>query len=158
MIEKSKRMMKLRYTFLIGAFFGLLACQNAKPKAEVLQPEPAILKTAAKETAELTVHPGKPVFDQNCKVCHQDQGQGVSGIFPPLTPNPYIVDKAKIIDLVLNGMKGKIEIDDKSYNGIMVPHRQLSDQQIADVISYVRSSFGNKLDAVSPQEVGAARK
>lgn len=151
-------MMKFNYAFLIVVVFALIACQDSKPKAKSVAPE-KIENTFGVSSVQLaTVHPGKRVYDQYCKVCHQVNGQGVSGIFPPLTPNQFVEDKAKMIDIVVNGMKGEIEIDGETYNGLMVPHSQLTNQQIADVISYVRTNFGNDLEAVSPGEVEAARK
>jgi mono/diheme cytochrome c family protein len=149
--------MKLEYTLLVVSAFLLLSCRQNTSK-ESFGSKESIQKAAVKvETTKPSIHPGKKVYDQYCKVCHQTGGQGVSGVFPPLTPNGYVSDKGKFIDIILNGMKGEIEINGERYNGLMVSHRQLTDQQIADVISYVRSGFGNKLEPVSPQEVEAAR-
>lgn len=102
-------------------------------------------------------HPGQQVYNQHCKICHQADGSGVYGVFPPLTPNKYIEDKQQFITLMLRGMTGKIKIDGVEYNNIMVPHDHLSNQELADVISYVRSSFGNQLGPVTKEEVATAR-
>ncbi len=79
-------------------------------------------------------------------------------MYPPLTPNTYIANKDSIIHVVLNGMQGKIEVDGEVFNNFMAPHSHLSDQELAEVISYVRSSFGNALDPVTADEVASARK
>ncbi|WP_163707681.1 c-type cytochrome [Mangrovibacterium lignilyticum] len=148
---------QLKNYLLLTVLAVAAACGTQKPKPEAL--DTAVLhddgKTAVVENVQQ--HPGEKIYDKNCKVCHQVNGQGVSSIFPPLTPNSFIEDKAQIIEIVLNGMKGDIEIDGENYNGLMTPHKHLSDQDIADVISYVRSSFGNELDPVTPEEVQSAR-
>jgi mono/diheme cytochrome c family protein len=102
-------------------------------------------------------HPGKAVYQKYCLTCHQADGSGVPGMFPPLSPNEWIADKDKMIDLMMNGQSGKITVNGEVYNNLMPAHDFLSDQEIADVISYVRSSFGNDLAPVSTEEVEAAR-
>ncbi|MEN6455098.1 MAG: cytochrome c [Prolixibacteraceae bacterium] len=103
-------------------------------------------------------HPGEGVYKAYCATCHQPNGKGVPGMYPPLTPNTYIANKDSIIHVVLNGMQGKIEVDGEVFNNFMAPHSHLSDQELAEVISYVRSSFGNALDPVTADEVASARK
>lgn len=103
-------------------------------------------------------HPGESVYKAYCATCHQANGKGVSGMYPPLTANVYVENKDSIIHVVLNGMQGKIEVDGEIYNNFMAPHSHLSDEELAGVISYVRSSFGNDLDPVTAEEVASARK
>lgn len=107
---------------------------------------------------EAKKHPGEAVYANYCATCHQSNGTGVPGMYPPLTPNAYIGNKDSLISVVLNGMQGKIEVGGKIYNNYMAPHSHLSDQELADVISYVRSSFGNSHDPVIPAEIAAARE
>jgi mono/diheme cytochrome c family protein len=116
-------------------------------------------KSSSLNDAEPVVesHPGKAVYQKYCLTCHQADGSGVPGMFPPLSPNEWIADKDKMIDLMLNGQSGKITVNGEVYNNLMPAHDFLSDQEISDVISYVRSSFGNDLAPVSTEEVGAAR-
>ena len=79
------------------------------------------------------------------------------GMYPPLSPNKYVKDKDKMINIVLNGLKGEIEVDGEVYNNLMAPHKQLSDKDLANVISYVRSHFGNDLEPVTEVEIAAGR-
>ncbi len=102
-------------------------------------------------------HPGKAVYQKYCLTCHQPDGSGVPGMFPPLSPNEWIADQDKMIELMLNGQSGEITVNGQIYNNLMPTHDFLSDQEIADVISYVRSSFGNDLEPISKEEVAAAR-
>lgn len=100
---------------------------------------------------------GKEVYLQQCLACHQADGMGVAGTNPSLVKTKYVLgDKAVLVRIILKGMQG-VEIDDESYRNVMAPHADLTDQQIADVLTYVRNSFGNKASAVTAAEVKAVR-
>jgi mono/diheme cytochrome c family protein len=76
---------------------------------------------------------------------------------PPLTQTSWVLgDKTRLVKVILNGMQG-VDIDDESYANVMPGFESLTDQQIADVLTYVRNSFGNKATAVSAPEVKAIR-
>lgn len=82
----------------------------------------------------------------------------MAGMFPPLAKSDWVNgDKERIIKVVLNGQQGEIVVNGEKYNNAMVPHNFLTDQQIADVLTYVRSSFGNTSGPVTPEEVAALR-
>jgi mono/diheme cytochrome c family protein len=101
---------------------------------------------------------GKLVYLQQCLACHQVDGGGVPHLNAPLDGASAVIgkDKQKIITVVLAGMKGG-EIDGETYSNPMAPHKELTDQQIADVLTYIRNSWTNKASAVSPAEVKAVR-
>ena len=85
-------------------------------------------------------------------------GGGVQNMNPPLIKTTYVLgDKATIIKIVLNGFKEDVEINGQTYSNNMTPHSDLSDLQIADVLTYVRKSFGNKASAVTAAEVKKVR-
>lgn len=101
---------------------------------------------------------GKTVYTAICLACHQVDGSGVPHLNPPLTPNEWVAGpKPRLIQLVLNGSQGKVEIDGDTWSNAMPAMGHLTDQQIADVLTYVRNSFGNKAAAVTPAEVKAQR-
>ena len=101
---------------------------------------------------------GKKVYDQYCVVCHQANGQGVPNAFPPIVKTEYVNgDTERLIGIVLNGLTGEIEVNGTAYNGVMVAHNFLSDTEVADVITYVRSDFGNNAPAVTAEEVATIR-
>ena len=101
---------------------------------------------------------GKKVYTQVCLACHMADGGGVSNMNPPLIKTSYILgDKATLIKIVLNGFKEDVEINGQKYSNNMTPHSDLKDQQIADVLTYVRKSFGNKASAVTVAEVKKVR-
>lgn len=103
-------------------------------------------------------HPGKKLYDQYCKACHMDNGQGIRGIHPPIAGTKTVKgDVDKLIQITLNGMSGKIVVDGVEYNGLMPPHKHLTNHQIADILTYVRQNFNNNASAVTPEQVAKNR-
>lgn len=101
---------------------------------------------------------GKKVYDTYCLACHQADGGGVPRLNPPLQRTSFVLgDKKRLIEIVLKGMNEEIEIDGEVYDNNMSAHNFLSDQQVADVLTYVRNSFTNKASAVTPAEVKVVR-
>ncbi|HNP22791.1 MAG TPA: cytochrome c [Panacibacter sp.] len=101
---------------------------------------------------------GKTVFETYCLTCHQEDGTGVPKLNPPLIKTSYVTgDKRKIITWVLSGTTEKIEIDGEYYSNNMPPQNYLKDQEIADVLTYIRNSFGNKSSAISATDVKNVR-
>jgi mono/diheme cytochrome c family protein len=101
---------------------------------------------------------GKDIYSAQCFSCHQDEGQGIEDVYPPLAKSDYLMaDKKRSIQQVLHGATGEIKVNGKTYNGEMSSF-DLSDQEVSDVLNYVRNSWGNKSAAVTPEEVSAARK
>lgn len=104
-----------------------------------------------------SVSAGKMVFASNCLSCHMADGGGVPNMNPTLIQTSYVLgDKEKIINVVLKGL-AHLPIDGDDYQNVMPSHSFLTDKQIADVLTYVRNSFGNKASAVSEKEVKALR-
>ena len=102
---------------------------------------------------------GKLVFMQTCAVCHQTQGQGLPNIFPPLARSDFLMaDKARSIRIVLRGISGPILVNGSTYDSVMPPVVQLTDEQVANVLTYVRNSWENTGDVVSPDEVRLVRE
>ncbi len=102
---------------------------------------------------------GKAIFLLNCSACHRPNGAG-GGPYPPLAKNAAVnaIDSAALIQTVLNGRTGPIVVNGRQYGGNMPSWRnELTDAQIAAVLSYVRSAWGNSAPAVSPEQVAAAR-
>lgn len=101
---------------------------------------------------------GKGVYDKVCVACHQPTGQGIPGAFPPLAKSDYLnKDTNRAIKGVVKGLTGPITVNGKKFNGAM-PAQPLSDQQLADVFTYVYSSWGNNKTVVTPAMVKAQRK
>ena len=108
-----------------------------------------------------SVSRGAKVYKATCIACHQADGLGVQRMNPPLVKTKWVLgDKKALAKIVINGLKGgEIEIDGDEFHNPMPPMgAQLNDQEIADVLTYVRNSFGNKASAVTVADVKAARK
>ena len=101
---------------------------------------------------------GKEVYNKYCLACHQPDGGGVPRMNPPLIATEYVNgNKQRVIGIVLKGLNSPLEINGETYENPMASHAFLKDQQIADVLTYIRSSFGNKSTAVSAEDVKAVR-
>lgn len=101
---------------------------------------------------------GKDVYAAQCISCHQEQGEGLEDVFPPLAKSDYLMaDKTRSIKQTLHGVSGEIKVNGKMYSGEMTGF-DLTDEEVSDVLNYIRNSWGNKGAAVTPQEVAAARK
>lgn len=108
--------------------------------------------------AQASIKRGQAVFQSTCIVCHQKDGRGVPRLNPPLVKTKYVLgDKSQLVQIVLKGLNQPIEVEGETYNNVMPSFAQLTDEQIADVLTYVRNSFGNKASAVSPALVKAER-
>lgn len=102
---------------------------------------------------------GKPVFASTCAACHQLNGQGVPGAFPPLAGSEWVVgSEERIIRIVLNGLQGPIKVAGHDFNNVMAPlGAVLNDDKIANVLSYVRQEWGNNAPEVQPETVAKVR-
>lgn len=110
-------------------------------------------------TKEIQIQKGKSVYMQTCFVCHQPEGQGVPNQIPPLAKSDFLAakDKDNIIRGILEGRTGEISVNGKTYNGTMIPLAYLNDDQVANVLTFVRNSWGNNADAISSQDVAKIR-
>ena len=104
-----------------------------------------------------SIEAGKLVYGQYCLTCHQADGGGVQNMNPTLINTSYVIgDKGNLVSVLLNGLS-HVEIDGETYSNVMPSFSYLKDKQIADVLSYVRNSFGNKRSMVSAADVKAGR-
>ncbi|MFV5701332.1 c-type cytochrome [Flavobacterium sp. XS2P12] len=100
---------------------------------------------------------GKSVYNTQCASCHMEDGNGIEGVFPPLSKSNYFKDKNRLVKVVTIGLRGPIVVNGVNYDGEM-PGNKLTDQQVADVLNYVRNSWGNEAKAVLPSEIQQAKK
>jgi len=101
---------------------------------------------------------GKKVYQKNCLTCHQVNGGGVPKMNPPLIDAAFVKgDKKKLIQWVLLGSVQKVPIDGKYYSNNMPPQATLADQDIADVLTYIRNNFKNKAPAITAEDVKNTR-
>ena len=134
--------MKLRRIFLMM----VLVCLVAKLSAQ-------------SPISKSVMDNGKTIYLSRCLACHQVDGGGVPRLNAPLDGASAVIaaDKAKLIRIVLKGYSDRVEIDGEYYSNNMAGHADLKDQQIADVLTYIRNSWSNKASAVTAAEVKAIR-
>jgi mono/diheme cytochrome c family protein len=102
---------------------------------------------------------GEKIFNVYCAACHQKDGKGASGRFPPLGGTHWVTgDKNRLISILLKGLEGSIEVNGETYINAMPQHSFLSDQEIANVLTYIRQNFGNRASEITASEVGDVRK
>ncbi len=118
--------------------------------------------TAAAEHGTLTreqqIAAGGSLFAGTCSVCHQASGQGLEGVFPPLAKSDFLMaDVKRAITIALNGLTGPVTVNGKTYNSVMPPMSQLNDDEIANILTYVRNSWGNTDEVVTAAQVAQIR-
>jgi mono/diheme cytochrome c family protein len=156
----------MKRVLIIGVLSLSVYSVKAQTKTTVKKTTTATTKkttTPAKAPApnpvlEASVTRGKTVYTTFCLPCHQADGSGVPTMNPPLIKTSWVLgSKNVLIEQVLKGSSGKVVIDGEKFNGVMPAQTQLTDEQIADVLTFVRNSFGNKASIVTLAEVKAVR-
>ncbi|WP_070136759.1 c-type cytochrome [Crocinitomix algicola] len=105
------------------------------------------------DTENPSIARGKEVYMKSCVACHQANGQGVEGAFPPLANSDFLLaDKKRAIAIAANGMEGEITVNGVKYNAIMAP-QSLSKKEVKDVVNYILNAWGNNGGEVTMQEV-----
>lgn len=123
---------------------------------QTMPTEKAPEKIFAKDLEE-RMAAGKTVYNHNCAACHQPNGEGIKGAFPPLAKSDYLADRKKAISAILNGLQGKVLVNGQEYNGVM-PALGLDDEDVANVLSFITNSWGNTAKEITREEVKAERK
>lgn len=102
---------------------------------------------------------GEQIYNTRCMSCHQMEGRGVPGTFPPLTNTEWVTgDKGRLIRLLLHGVSGPMEVQGTTYSGTMPPWGgALDDEGIAAIATYIRTSWGNDASEVTADEVARVR-
>jgi nitrite reductase (NO-forming) len=109
-------------------------------------------------TQEEQVKAGQVLFAGTCSVCHQANGAGLPGVFPPLAKSDYLAaDVKRAIGFVLRGLTGKVTVNGQEYNSVMPPMTQLNDDEVANILTYVINSWGNPGGRISSDDVKKAR-
>jgi nitrite reductase (NO-forming) len=109
-------------------------------------------------TKEAQIEAGKTLFQGTCSACHQSDGKGLPSVFPPLAGSDFLMaDVDRSIAIVLNGLSGPVTVNGQRYDSVMPPMSQLNDDAVAHILTYVRNTWGNSGDAVSPADVARIR-
>ena len=120
-----------------------------------------VLSTAfTRQGISESIKRGKEVYELSCQNCHMEDGEGMPDINPPLAKADFLKKPSgTLIGIVLNGQSGDVVVNGKKYNAIMPAMEYMEDEQIADVLNYIRNSWGNKIPGtVTPAMVKALRE
>lgn len=130
---------------------------SGKELDEIYLGDESVASALKKGAGELDAQPtvtgggpdGKAIFEKNCAMCHQAAGEGLENVFPPLAKSDFLMaralssDRSELVDLILQGRTGALTVNGKEYNGVMTPVSGLSDEDIAAVLTFITSTWGN---------------
>lgn len=119
--------------------------------------ENGAVKKAVAKTVPEQIKSGKELFGRTCFACHQSEGQGVPNAFPPLAKSDFLnANPDRAVGAVLHGLSGEIIVNGKKFNNVMTS-QNLTDEEVADVLTYVFNSWGNNKTVITPAKVKAIR-
>ena len=136
--------MKKLHLFTIAVLLLLCSCGGSS------SPE------GSSSNAKAPAASGEDIYKRTCIACHLPTGEGVAGTFPPLAKSDYLANKEAAIKQVIKGSSGDIVVNGKTFNNVMPP-QPLSDAEVAAVLTYVYSSFGNNACTITPDEIKQVR-
>ena len=131
---------------------------RAQPNMQAVT-EAAESAEAGELTLEQQVDAGRALFAGTCSTCHGTEGQGMPGVFPPLAASDYIAaDPGRVPTVILHGLVGPVTVNGTDYNSNMPPMSQLTDDEVANISTYVLNSWGNPGGQVTKAEAAAIRQ
>ena len=131
------------FVYLLAIFMTVMSCKNSNNSKSY------------KQTVEDN---GKKIYLRYCYACHQTDGSGVPGMYPPIRNSEVVNgDKSRLVTIITRGMTGEIEVNGIKYNNAMPRQNFLTDTEVADVLTYIRSNFENSASAVTIYDVEKAR-
>lgn len=138
----------------------LAACGSEKPA-----PAGDSAAAASSVASAATPQPGQgeKIYAQRCQSCHQLNGAGAPGVYPPLAGSEYVLDANPAVpaSIVIHGLQGPITVKGEPFNSLMPAYGigiTMSDEEVAAVVTYIRTSWGNTASAVTAVDVASARE
>ena len=105
---------------------------------------------------EASVERGSTLYSSNCSSCHMVNGTGMQGVYPPLTGADSLMnDIPRLVVSILEGVEGTTKVNGVEYNGTMQSY-SLTDKEVADLLNYMRNSWGNEGEIIVPEEIQPA--
>jgi mono/diheme cytochrome c family protein len=122
-------------------------------------PEEALTSSPSSSTEDVVASGGEAIYQGQCAACHGIDGQGMAGTFPPLDGTAWLTgDADRLVRLLLHGLQGPVDVGGTRYNGVMPAFgSRLDDDEIAAVLTYIRTSWGNQASAVTAEAVQGVR-
>lgn len=138
---------------IIAGSMMMVSCggtEEAKTEAKVEEAAPVAEEAPARNLTE-----GKALYEAKCQVCHQANGMGLPGAFPPLAKSDYLADKTASIKATINGLQGEVTVNGVVYNSVMAPV-PMTDGELLAVMNYVYNSWGNE-GLITAEDIAAAK-
>lgn len=151
------------FTMFLGAIgmwgaYYIVATPSGESSAYGDQRTVALLRPPVAAPGAAPAVDGKQLYGAKCAACHQGSGLGVAGVFPPLAGAEWVLGSEKVLaSILLHGVQGEIEVKGNKYAGVMPAFGTLADAEIAAVLSYIRSDWGNQAAPVTAAAVAAQR-
>lgn len=151
-------MKSITVALLIGTCLFAAGCSKGSQSSSTTS-STTTTSTATQAPVKTAAVSGANVYQTNCSSCHGADGQGSPGAFPPLAHNAFVTGApAAVIHVLKNGLNGPVKVGTQTYNGQMPAWKgTLDNDQIAAVITHIRTSWGNKASAVTSAQVAAAK-
>src|SRR3546814_1226091 len=131
-----------------AVYIGDYANANSKAVGEAAQ-----AAEAGELTTEDQANAGEALFAGTCSTCHQANGQGLEGVFPPLANSDWIAaDPKRLPAVILHGLSGHVQVNGVDYNSVMPPMSQLTDDEVANISTYVLNSWGHPGGTITKEE------
>ncbi len=141
-----------------GAFY-IAATPSGESSAYGDQRTVSLLRPPVVADGAVAAVDGKQLYGAKCAACHQASGLGVAGVFPPLAGAEWVVGSEKVLaSILLHGLQGEIVVKGNTYKGVMPAFGTLADEEIAAVLTYIRSDWGNQAAPVTAATVKAQRE
>jgi mono/diheme cytochrome c family protein len=141
-----------------GAFY-IVSTPSGEASAYGDQRTVSLLRPPVAATGAVAAVDGKQIYGAKCAACHQASGMGVSGVFPPLAGAEWVLgDEKVLVSILLHGVQGELVVKGNTYNGVMPAFGNLPDEEIAAVLTYVRSEWGNQAPAITAATVQSQRE
>jgi mono/diheme cytochrome c family protein len=141
-----------------GAFY-IVSTPSGESSAYGDQRTVALLRPPVAAAGVTVAIDGKQLYGAKCAACHQASGMGVAGVFPPLSGAEWVLgDERVLASILLHGIQGEIVVKGNTYNGVMPVFAALADEEIAAVLTYIRSDWGNQAAPITASTVKAQRE
>lgn len=141
-----------------GAFY-IATTPSGESSAFGDQRTVALLRPPEVAAAASAVVDGRQLYGAKCAACHQINGMGLAGVFPPLAGAEWVVGDEKVLtSILLHGVQGELVVKGNTYNGAMPAFGTLTDDELAGVLTYIRSDWGNQAPAITAATVSAQRE
>lgn len=149
-------MKKIMLTASVIGLVLMYSCGGEKAPAPAAETAPTTVAATPPPADNKPLPDGKLIYDNTCKACHQENGEGIAKTFPPLAKSDYLGNVDAVIEQVIKGKSGEMVVNGETYNNTM-PAQPLNDEEIAAVLTYVYSSWGNSGAAVTAEQVKVVR-